>query len=453
MEGTSTPPIRKESAQDKTTASILINQLIGYFNSDCQKQNNESGDILINQSNGGAVNINIEKIMKTLLESIINDISFYASLFLESESLFQSILNSILLDSFGSRNDIICKWFYSWYNLNCISSKKFVLSFLPALMWVYLSKSHPTNNVLIGLESCLICIYNQEYIKRLGKEKVFNAPTLSLPSYIYKSDDLFLNSSGIANNNNINTLTENALKLLTTQMKPVILDKPLPRIEFITSANRIILLKTIQSVYTQNILLLSMFSRVIFCEMITRISSLGYKFIDNIPICERITKINNSKSLLNLSEIAEEDELSIPPTAASSSTISTTTTTTTTNTTNNNNNNNNNNSSNNNNSNNNLCNSVHYKPVIGLTNYLIHRDDIIKQNNYIQQLSKKRVFLPESIYQEFIVALTLCAFQETTNECAKISIQSINNRASFDLVPEIILSSNSLLHLLNVQKK
>ncbi|KAM9992169.1 hypothetical protein ACTFIZ_012849 [Dictyostelium cf. discoideum] len=421
MEGTSTP-IRKESAQDKTTASILINQLITYFNSDCQKQNNESGDILINQSNG-AVNVNIEKIMKTLLESIINDISFYASLFLESESLFQSILNSILLDSFGTRNDIICKWFYSWYNLNCISSKKFVLSFLPALMWVYLSKSHPTNNVLIGLESCLICIYNQEYIKRLGKEKVFNAPTLSLPSYIYKSDDLFLNSTGIANNN---TLTENALKLITTQLKPILLDKPLPRIEFITSANRIILLKTIQSVYTQNILLLSMFSRVIFCEMITRISSLGYKFIDNIPICERITKINNSKSLLNLSEIAEEDELSIPPTTAPSTTI---------------------------NNNNNLCNSAHYKPVIGLTNYLIHRDDIIKQNNYIQQLSKKRVFLPESIYQEFIVALTLCAFQETTNECAKISIQSINNRASFDLVPEIILSSNSLLHLLNVQKK
>ncbi|KAN0040680.1 hypothetical protein ACTA71_009018 [Dictyostelium dimigraforme] len=433
MEGTSTP-IRKESVQDKTTASILINQLITYFNSHCQKQNNESGgsdDILINQSNGGAININIEKLMKTLLESIINDISFYASLFLESESLFQSILNSILLDTFGSKNDIICKWFYSWYNLNCISSKKFVLSFLPALMWVYLTKSHPTNNVLIGLESCLICIYNQEYIKRLGKEKIFNAPTLSLPSYIYKSDDLFSNSGG---NINGNSLTESALKLITTQLKPIVLDKPLPRIEFITSANRIILLKTIQSVYTQNILLLSMFSRVIFCEMITRISSLGYKFIDNIPICERISKINNSKSLLNLSEIGEEEELSIPTTGITSTTTA---------------NNNNSSSSNSNN----LCNSVHYKPVIGLTNYLIHRDDIIKQNNYIQQLSKKRVFLPESIYQEFIVALTLCAFQETTKECAKISIQSINDRASFDLVPEIILSSNSLLHLLNVQKK
>ncbi|KAN0025772.1 hypothetical protein ACTFIU_000035 [Dictyostelium citrinum] len=438
MESTSTP-IRKESVQDKTTASILVNQLITYFNSHYQKQNNESGDILINQSNDGAVNINIEKIMKTLLESIINDISFYASLFLESESLFQSILNSILLDTFGSKNDIICKWFYSWYNLNCISSKKFVLSFLPALMWVYLTKSHPTNNFLIGLESCLICIYNQEYIKRLGKEKVFNAPTLSLPSYIYKSDELFLNG----NNINGNSLTETALKLITTQLKPVVLEKLLPRIEFITSANRIILLKTIQSVYTQNILLLSMFSRVIFCEMITRISSLGYRFIDDIPICERISKINNSKSLLNLSEIAEEDELSIPATAAVASSS----------TNNNNNNNINNNNSNNNKSNNHLCNSVHYKPVIGLTNYLIHRDDIIKQNSYIQQLSKKRIFLPESIYQEFIVALTLCAFQETTQECAKISIQSINNRASFDLVPEIILSSNSLLHLLNVQKK
>ncbi|KAN0040745.1 hypothetical protein ACTFIV_003281 [Dictyostelium citrinum] len=433
MESTSTP-IRKESVQDKTTASILVNQLITYFNSHYQKQNNESGDILINQSNDGAVNINIEKIMKTLLESIINDISFYASLFLESESLFQSILNSILLDTFGSKNDIICKWFYSWYNLNCISSKKFVLSFLPALMWVYLTKSHPTNNFLMGLESCLICIYNQEYIKRLGKEKVFNAPTLSLPSYIYKSDELFLNG----NNINGNSLTETALKLITTQLKPVVLDKLLPRIEFITSANRIILLKTIQSVYTQNILLLSMFSRVIFCEMITRISSLGYRFIDDIPICERISKINNSKSLLNLSEIAEEDELSIPVTAAVASSSSSSSTT---------------NNNNNNKGNNHLCNSVHYKPVIGLTNYLIHRDDIINQNSYIQQLSKKRIFLPESIYQEFIVALTLCAFQETTNECAKISIQSINNRASFDLVPEIILSSNSLLHLLNVQKK
>lgn len=112
MEGTSAAPIRKESAQDKTTASILINQLITYFNSHCQKQNNnENGDILINQSNGGAVNINIEKIMKTLLESIINDISFYASLFLESESLFQSILNSILLDSFGTVSFILFYFF------------------------------------------------------------------------------------------------------------------------------------------------------------------------------------------------------------------------------------------------------------------------------------------------------------------------------------------------------
>ncbi|KAK5581682.1 hypothetical protein RB653_001719 [Dictyostelium firmibasis] len=433
MEGA---PIRKESVQDKTTASILVNQLITYFNNHCQKQNNVSnigheGGILINQSNGGAVNINIEKLMKTLLESIINDISFYASLFLESESLFQSILNSILLDSFGSKNDIICKWFYTWYNLNCISSKKFVLSFLPALMWVYLTKSHPTNNVLIGLESCLICIYNQEYIKRLGKEKVFNAPNLSLPSYIYKSDDLFLNSVG---NINGNSLTESALKLINTQLKPVVLEKPLPRIEYITSANRIILLKTIQSVFTQNILLLSMFSRVIFCEMTTRISSLGYKFIDNIPICERISKINNSKSLLNLSEIAEEDE---PSTTATTTTTTTTTAITATNNINN----------------SNLCNSVHYKPIIGLTNYLIHKDDVIKQNNYIEQLSKKRVFLPENIYQEFIIALTLCAFQETTKECAKISAQSINSRASFDLVPEIVLSSNSLLHLLNIQKK
>ncbi|EGC37457.1 hypothetical protein DICPUDRAFT_149934 [Dictyostelium purpureum] len=381
---------RKESVNNENsiTASKLSKQIIILFDSENSSDNAE-----------------VEKLMKSLLESPVSDISFYASIFLNNEELFQSILNKILLDSFGQKSDIVCKWFYTWYHLNsCLTSKKFVLSFLPVLLWVYLTKCGP-NNALVGLESVLICIYNQEYIKRGLKEKVFNPPTLSLPSYIYKSEEIFPSGNS--------SLTESMLKNLNQQSKSIILEKPLPRIESITSHNRNILIKTIQSVYTQNILSLSIISRVLFCEMTTRISALGYKYIEDFPVCERIIKIDT--------KIPESNEQST--------------------------------SNNINNNNNNTGNIEHYKPITGLTNYLIHRNSIEEQNNYTKELSKKRVFLSETIYQDLITALTLCAFQETTRECAKISINSINKRASFDLIAEIMLSTNSLLHILNQKKE
>ncbi|KYQ88284.1 hypothetical protein DLAC_10976 [Tieghemostelium lacteum] len=383
---------------EKPTLTDLIQQLTHFFNSihsngevenpDKQKLETYINDMLLQSSD----NITMD------------DISFYASHFVDSEPLYMSILKNIIKPSFGFKEDIICKWFYQWYCLNVSQTKKFVLSFLPGILWMYLDKSSPSN-LLTGIEALFIGIYNQEFNKREGKEKIFNPPVLPMQSFIDKPLELQQHQQS--------GLTENTLKLLNSQSKSITLEKSLPRIEIVTTQTKSVLIKTIINNYTSIISTLPIHSRVIYCEMASRLSSNGLNFQiktsnNNGHSNNRNLNIDN----LNESKYSEFDGDQSIPTNSINSTTSTTTTTT---------------------SNTNKFSNLH-----GLTSFLSHKSDL-----------EKRIYLTDKILQELVTGLTFCAFQDSTRDVALLSVQMLHQRANYDLIPELLLSTNSLLNVLN----
>ncbi|KAF2071872.1 hypothetical protein CYY_006799 [Polysphondylium violaceum] len=404
-----------DNKSHRYSSSDLIHRLILYFNHCVASKGNDSNNNELSSSTNTTTSASdINTIMDHLLKSSIEDISFYAGQFIDNESLYLSLVKYINSTGFGVKNESASRWFYTWYNANSAQSKRFVLSFLPSLVWNYLYR-HSPSTPLIGLESCLICIYNQEYIKRDGKEKIYNPPSLSIPSFIHKPVD---NDNSTSPNTPM--LTESMLKMINTS-RSIVLEKPLPRVETIITQNRNIVIRAILNVYIQNLFSLPTFSRVIYCEMCTRISGTGYPFLSLVD-----HKRNLNESQYNIYD--GESSLDLSKSVNNNS--------------NNSNNNNSNNeessSSNNNNHNDGSTSPSKVHKFKGLTSFLLGpvRD------------AKKRIYLSKEILQDLVTGLTFCVFQESTFDFANISLKTVNSRAQYDLIPEIILTTNSLQRLL-----
>ncbi|EFA83027.1 hypothetical protein PPL_03812 [Heterostelium album PN500] len=411
----------------------VIDLLTSYLEQPFDEQNDSSN---IN-------NPTYDILLAPLKVSTLDQISSIATNLIKNEPIMQLIIKKICSKGFAqTKNELLCQWFYTWYNLESITAKRFVLAFVPAFLWVFLYGPSPTTH--IGIETCMIGIYNHELVDREGNDNVFQPVSVTMPSFIFKSVTPDAESA----------LTESTLKQLNLQSVPVMVERALTRIDAVTTANRTQILRTNIKVYNANLTYMPEISRTMFCEMCIRVSATGYPFLplaQDSPSQHHHHNNNNNNNNINeqsssslASMVKSSDALfeESAPLSQSENLIER------------------------------QRKERESRKQFRMTSYL--ELDYQLQSHHNQHLTNgngntthqhttitttttnnskivKRLYITESVYRELITGLTYCAFQDSTKSMATIALKSINQRASHDLVPEIMLYSNSVINVLQHQ--
>ncbi|CAK7357021.1 unnamed protein product [Dovyalis caffra] len=106
--------------------------------------------------------------------------------FLSSPDAYSFISSSLSSPYSGSGSDPLCQWLYDTYLSSDPNLRLIVLSFLPLLTGIYLSRIHSSDSSsapsLAGFEAVLLAIYSSDVKSRAGKPVVVQIPHLSNPS-------------------------------------------------------------------------------------------------------------------------------------------------------------------------------------------------------------------------------------------------------------------------------
>ncbi|KAK1385998.1 Hyccin [Heracleum sosnowskyi] len=130
--------------------------------------------------------------------SFLADTDRPARSLLSSHSSYSSITLSLSSPSSGSGSDPLCHWLYDTFLSADPDLRLVVLSYIPVLSGIYLSRIHTnSNNSLAGFEAVLLSIYASETKARNGKAVVVTLPDLNLPSLYHTPR----NVSNASNNN------------------------------------------------------------------------------------------------------------------------------------------------------------------------------------------------------------------------------------------------------------
>ncbi|KAK8658418.1 hypothetical protein V6N13_036625 [Hibiscus sabdariffa] len=106
----------------------------------------------------------------------------------------------------GSGSDPLCQWLYETFQSSDPHLRLLVLSFLPLLSGIYLSRIHSSDSSslpsLAGFEAVLVAVYSSEVKSRSGKPLLVQIPDLSQPSLYHTprnkpADDRSRQSVGI----------------------------------------------------------------------------------------------------------------------------------------------------------------------------------------------------------------------------------------------------------------
>ncbi|XP_031255552.1 protein MTL1-like [Pistacia vera] len=105
---------------------------------------------------------------------------------LSSPEAFSLISSALSAPFSGSGSDPLCQWLYDTYLSSDSHLRLIVLSFVPLLSAIYLSRlhSHETSSIpsLSGFEAVILAIYSSEAKSRGGKALLVQIPDLSQPS-------------------------------------------------------------------------------------------------------------------------------------------------------------------------------------------------------------------------------------------------------------------------------
>ncbi|OVA14628.1 Hyccin [Macleaya cordata] len=106
---------------------------------------------------------------------------------LESSEAYLSLSSSLSHPHSGSGDDPLCQWLYETFQSSDPDLRLVVLSFVPLLSGLYLSRiislaSDSPSPSLAGFEAVLLSIYGSEVKARAGKPILISIPDLSQPS-------------------------------------------------------------------------------------------------------------------------------------------------------------------------------------------------------------------------------------------------------------------------------
>jgi len=301
-----------------------------------------------------------------------------ASHFLHSEILFVAIQKRMQIEGNGSTEDPMMEWLYHWYQMDSTESKQFVLSLVPILIWYYLvenSRSH----CLAGIEACLLCIYNVELGRRGNKEKRWNPPNISWPSYWHYQKPSLLQAPPKDRRKSVaathtSLLTENLVKQLEVphNYKPPLVSEPLPIITAVGKRERDLLVLISLQRYVDNFGCFPSFSRKLFCETAAKLVASGFPFEKELKLQDSLLK---ETMIFN----KENGQIEHPP------------------------------------------------------------------------QRKVRIILTSSILQTLLYGITHAFSTSPTQDSAYKALEAIHYRASYELLPEVLLITNALFHIQEVE--
>ncbi|KAK4743248.1 hypothetical protein SAY87_001249 [Trapa incisa] len=102
---------------------------------------------------------------------------------LSSSETYSAISSAFTATLSGSGSDPLCQWLYDTYLSSDPQLRLVVLSYLPLLAGLYLTRIHSDPSPsLAGFEAVLLAIYNAEVKARSGKPITISIPDLSQPS-------------------------------------------------------------------------------------------------------------------------------------------------------------------------------------------------------------------------------------------------------------------------------
>ncbi|KAL5854922.1 hypothetical protein ACOSQ3_004763 [Xanthoceras sorbifolium] len=105
---------------------------------------------------------------------------------LSSPEAYSLLSTSLTSPCSGSGSDPLCHWLYDTYLSSDSHLRLIVLSFLPLLSSIYLSRVHSNDTSSIpslsGFEAVILAIYTAEAKSRAGKAVLIHIPDLSQPS-------------------------------------------------------------------------------------------------------------------------------------------------------------------------------------------------------------------------------------------------------------------------------
>lgn len=148
---------------------------------------------------------------------------------LSSSSAYSSISLSLSSRSSGSGDDPLCNWLYDTFLSSDPDLRLVVLSFIPILSGLYLSRIHSTSNStqsLAGFEAVLLSLYAAETKSRAGKPLLVSIPDLSQPS-LYHAPRI----NNTKNNPNVTNLNQSgpSVGVLSPPLEPQIAVKSTKR--------------------------------------------------------------------------------------------------------------------------------------------------------------------------------------------------------------------------------
>jgi hypothetical protein len=371
-----------------------------------------------------------------------------AGLLYKDAEVFFALKKSFTLVGAGAKDDDVCQWLYSWYQIDTPETRQFVLQFIPLLVWSYLYAISQNGN-LPGIEACLLCVYNNEVVARNGQDLTFSPPTLSAPSYLHRAPFLLAHSPDPATgtlvvNDSVNLasngggLTENALKQFNKQAKVLVIDKSIAALETVTGSTRSLILKTALKKYNSYISYMPNASLQEYCKMCKRLVGCGFDFsritpalrhskafADKYPDNPKNPAVYESDDDTS-SEEEEDEEIKMLLGGTQDEGEHTTA----------------------------EANGKAKVRVLAPIKEKTPSSSSSKLTKAAIYAKKPRIPLPATVMQELVSGLTFCVFRSDTHKRAVHACTLLHLRACHDLVPEVILSINSLLRLdANKQKE
>eukprot|EP00743_Colponemidia_sp_Colp-15_P002398 GILK01002600.1.p1 GENE.GILK01002600.1~~GILK01002600.1.p1 ORF type:complete len:357 (-),score=57.68 GILK01002600.1:351-1421(-) len=164
-----------------------------------------------------------------------------------------------------SGQEALLMWFYEWYQSGKEDFRKFVLRFVPMLLWTYVSRTLKMEEAP-GFEAVFLSIYNDEWLLRKVRPVSFNPPSLAMAS-VYHTP---------SSSQKATALTENALKTHERTSGLETIHRLIPEIQKVTGSNRLTMLRVVLCKYNHYISSMPLSSLSTFAEFAKAVSSTSF---------------------------------------------------------------------------------------------------------------------------------------------------------------------------------
>ncbi|EOX98841.1 Hyccin - like 1 [Theobroma cacao] len=169
---------------------------------------------------------------------------------LSSPAAYSLISSALSSPSSGSGSDPLCQWLYETFQSSDPHLRLLVLSFLPLLSGIYLSRIHSSDSSslpsLAGFEAVLLAVYSSEAKSRSGKPLLVQIPDLSQPSLYHTP-----------RNKPVNDRSRQSVGVLSPPLEPHLAVK---------STKRAIIVGTALDCYYKQVSQMPAWSKLEFCK-------------------------------------------------------------------------------------------------------------------------------------------------------------------------------------------